>query len=379
MAELNELTKRLLAEGWKPEETPPGTKEYFWFYGGWTYTREALRAMTFETPCGLLVEGSRFGNGDMSCQGISWQPENDNPVVCCPRFDMDFCAMRHPMLWNNAYDSRSGIARQCACHQTDRPYTYEGSLDKAHDRVWAEAEELWLEFKAQHKGRVCKQHCRYDRTGKKWHIAYNPIECADTYGHVCHYCPILDIELDTRRGNVFYDVKETRIIKGDWLFPDKEVITVRKGIKVLDKSVSLTLCEAIVRYAKHHVIDRFMLNHHHELYFDKSLRYELVSFRAQRQNTRDIMQDLADTAAGIEVVHQADAEKLKKEQKRARKEARQAQRVRSLEKLVLTGDLDNLTYSQKSGLKKYLSEERISELMEQRSMNAAQVQTSLFA
>ena len=76
MAELNELTKRLLAEGWKPEETPPGTKEYFWFYGGWTYTTEALRAMTFETPCGLLVEGSRFGNGDMSCQGICWQPEN---------------------------------------------------------------------------------------------------------------------------------------------------------------------------------------------------------------------------------------------------------------------------------------------------------------
>ena len=121
-----------------------------------------------------------------------------------------------------------------------------------------------------------------------------------------------------------------------------------------------------------------MSNHHHELYFDKSLRYELVNFRAQRQNTRDIMQDLADTAAGIEVVHQADAEKLRKEQKRARKEARLAQRVRSLEKLVLTGDLDNLTYSQKRGLEKHLSEERIAELMEQRSMNAVQVQTSLF-
>lgn len=379
MAELNELTKRLLAEGWKPEETPPGTKEYFWFYGGWTYTTEALRAMTFETPCGLLVEGSRFGNGDMSCQGICWQPENDNPVVCCPRFDMDFCAMRHPMLWSNAHDSRSGIARQCACHQTERTYTYEGSLDEAHDQVWAEAEELWLKFKARHKGRVCKPHCFYDRTSKEWHILYNPIVCADTYGHACRYCPILGKELDTRRGNVFYDVKETRIIKGDWLFPDKEVTTVRKGIKVLDKSASLTLCEAIVRYAKHHVIDRFMLNHHHELYFDKSLRYELVNFRAQRQDTRDIMQDLADAAAGIEVVHQADAERLRKEQKRARKEARQAQRVRSLEKLMLTGDLDNLTYSQKNGLKKYLSEERIAELMEQRSMNAAQVQTSLFA
>lgn len=55
--------------------------------------------------------------------------------------------------------------------------------------------------------------------------------------------------MDTRRGNVFYDVKETRIIKGDWLFPDKEVTIVRKGIKVLDRTASLTLCEAIVRYA----------------------------------------------------------------------------------------------------------------------------------
>ena len=199
------------------------------------------------------------------------------------------------------------------------------------------------------------------------------MECADGYGRACRYCPVLDKELDTRRGNVFYDVKETRIIKGDWLFPDKEVTTVRKRIKALDRTVSLTLCEAIVRYAKHHIIDRFMLNHHHELYCDKSLRYELVNFRAQRQNTRDIMQDLADTAAGIAVVHQAD------EQKRARQAARQAQKVRSLEKLVLTGDLDNLTYSQRRGLGKHLSEERITELMEQRSIRAEQVQTSLFA
>ena len=205
------------------------------------------------------------------------------------------------------------------------------------------------------------------------------MECADGYGRACRYCPVLDKELDTRRGNVFYDVKETRIIKGDWLFPDKEVTTVRKRIKALDRTVSLTLCEAIVRYAKHHIIDRFMLNHHHELYCDKSLRYELVNFRAQRQNTRDIMQDLADTAAGIEVVHQADTEKLRKEQKRARQAARQAQKVRSLEKLVLTGDLDNLTYSQRRGLGKHLSEERITELMEQRSIRAEQVQTSLFA
>ncbi len=378
MAELNELTKRLLSEGWKPEDTPPGTKEYFWFYGGWTYTSEALAALTFETPCGLLVKGSRFRNGDMAYQGVSWQPENDNPVVCCPRFDLDFCPMRHPMLWNNSYYSGSGTVRQCACHQADQPYTYEGSLDEAHDRVWAESEALWKGFQARHKGRVCKQHSYYDRTAKAWHTRYDPIVCAGGCGRACRYCPVLDKELDARRGNVFYDVKETHTIKGGWLFPDKEVTTVRKGIKALDRTASLTLCEAIVRYAKHHIISRFMLNHHHELYCDKSLRYELVNFRAQRQNTRDIMQDLADTAAGIEVVHQVDADRLQKEQKQARKQVRQAQKIRSLEKLVLAGNLDHLTCSQRKGLEKYLSEERIAELMEQRGTAAEQVQMSLF-
>lgn len=379
MTELNELTKRLLAEGYTKEDTPPGTKDYFWFYGGWTYTTEALRAMTFETPCGLLVEGSRFGNGDMAWRGIRWQPENDNPVVCCPRFELDFCAMRHPQLWNERFHSSKGeIVRQCACHRTNRAYTYEGSLKEAHDRVWTEAEERWEVFKTRHRGRVCKQHCRYNRTAREWHALYDPLACANDFGRACRYCTILGKELDTRRGNVFYDVKETRTIKGDWLFPDKQVTTVHKGYKVLDRTVSLTLCEAVVRYGRHRIIERFLSNHHHELYFDKSLRYELVNFRAQRRDTRDIMQDLADTAAGIEVVHQADAERLTKEQKRARKEARLSQRIRSLEKLVLTGDLEHLTYSQRKGIEKHLSEERIVELMEQRSTRAEQVQISLF-
>lgn len=117
MAELNELTKRLLSEGWKQEDSPPGTKEYFWFYGGWTYTREALAALTFETPCGLLVNGSRFRNGDMAFQGISWQPENDNPVVCCPRFDLDFCPMRHPMSYRQLLDTFLSLSKEASSHE----------------------------------------------------------------------------------------------------------------------------------------------------------------------------------------------------------------------------------------------------------------------
>lgn len=167
------------------------------------------------------------------------------------------------------------VCEMCLCKeydktQTELPYTYEGSLDEAHDRVWAESEELWKIFHAKHKGRVCKRHCYYDRTAKEWHTRYDPIACADGDGRACRYCPVLGKELDTRRGNVFYDVKETYIIKGDWLFPDKEVTTLRKGVKVLNRTASLTLCEAIVQYAKHHVISGFMLNHH--LRWDTALR-----------------------------------------------------------------------------------------------------------
>ena len=119
-------------------------------------------------------------------------------------------------------------------------------------------------FAEQHKGRVCKAMSRYNRTTKTWHIFYDPTKCARDNAQ-CGHCAILDKDLDSRRGTVFYDVKETHTVKGDWLFPDKEVTTIQKGLKVLDKSTSLTRCEAIVRYGKHHVIDHFLLNHHHEL------------------------------------------------------------------------------------------------------------------
>ena len=37
MSELNELTRRLLAEGYTPEDTPPGMQAYKQHEGGWTY------------------------------------------------------------------------------------------------------------------------------------------------------------------------------------------------------------------------------------------------------------------------------------------------------------------------------------------------------
>ena len=77
MKDINELTRRLLAEGYKPEDTPPGMRAYNQYEGGWTYDIKTLRAMVYETPCGLLAEGEHFTNGYMSYGGIDWRPEND--------------------------------------------------------------------------------------------------------------------------------------------------------------------------------------------------------------------------------------------------------------------------------------------------------------
>ena len=109
MKEVNELTRRLLAEGWTPEDTPPGTHPYKDYYGGWTYTGEAIRPMVWETPCGLLADGRHFLNGYMPYQGVDCRPENGNPVICCPMFPTAPCPLRDPLLCNELYH----------LHQTD--------------------------------------------------------------------------------------------------------------------------------------------------------------------------------------------------------------------------------------------------------------------
>ena len=135
--------------------------------------------MVFETPCGLLVRGSRFTNGYLASRGVDWRPENDNPVIPCPRFASGPCSLRHPLLQTEKLCcGPDDVVYQCDCHPTDRPYTYEGSLDEAHKRVWQESDELWKAVETAHNGRVCRHQSRYGRTSKTWTTYYSPMECA---------------------------------------------------------------------------------------------------------------------------------------------------------------------------------------------------------
>ena len=361
MKEVNELTRRLLAEGWKPEDTPPGTHPYQDYYGGWTYTGEAIRGMVWETPCGLLVNGRHFLNGYMSFNGVDWRVENGNPVICCPVFPSEPCPLRDSRLCSQEYSLHSdNVTYQCACHQTDRPYTYEGSVEEAHDRVWKEAGERWEVYKAQHKGRVCRQQSRYGRTTKTWRSYYDPMDCAN-FG-CCSYCDVLAKELDTRKGNVFYDLRRSWTVKGEGLFPDQRKTVVEKGRKLLSSTASLTICEAIVKYGRHRVEERVRSEFHRDLFFDKSLEIEVINLRAARVDKRDILQDLRDVANGIEVTHAADNLKAAKEQKRARRAAAKERRIRKVEAMILTHGWEALEDIWKRRAEKLLDDDRIDEL-----------------
>ena len=137
---------------------------------------------------------------------------------------------------------------------------------------------------------------------------------------------------------------------------------MEKGCKLLDRATSLTICEAIVKYGRRSIEERIRSRFHRELFFDKTLKIEIISARAARVDTRDIIQDLQDIANGIQVIHAADSLKAAKEQKRARRAAAKAQRIRKVERMILTHGWEDLDDIWKRRAEKLLDEERIDEL-----------------
>lgn len=181
----------------------------------------------------------------------------------------------------------------------------------------------------------------------------------------CTYCDVLAKDMDPRKGNVFYDLRKSWTVKGEGLFPDQRKTVVEKGCKLLDRAASLTVCEAIVKYGWREVERRIRLNYHHDLFFDKTLEIEVSNLRAARVDTRDIVQDLQDAANGIEVTHAADNLKAAKAQKRARREAAKAQRIRKAEKMILAYGWEDLDSLWKRRAEKLLDDDRIYELNQQ--------------
>lgn len=364
MKELNLLTKRLLGEGYTKENHPDYVRDFNEYYGGFEYTLKAIQPMVFITPCGLLVKGSNFLNGHMSLMGVDWTVENDCPTILCPYFKKEPCLKNHELLrqCNIATCIRSERLVYCACKRTNQPYDYNFSIEKAHNDVWREAETLFNEFKQRRDGRACHQQCSYNRTTKTWQMHYDVQQCAHSG---CTYCDILQKDLSPKRGNVFYDLKTTCTVKGFGLIPDEKATSISKGHKLLTKSASITICEEIARTCKKRIRDRCMLNRHSDFFQDPSLEIEILNLRAERKESRDLLQDLDDIKAGFKVTHISDQKKAAAEAKRSRRTKSKEARIKKLERLLSEKGYENLDGIDKIRIDKYIEPARMEEIMKQ--------------
>lgn len=323
----NLISQKLLAEGWTKELTPPGMKPWDDFYGGWTYSTASRVNAVFETPCGLLLKRSECScSGFMSFMGVDWSEENDNMTILCPHYARSqVCELNHPLLRGNQIGgSHYENLCFCAVHETNKPWCYEHSRQKIEDDAEAEKKRLFEAFKASRDGHVCEQHCRFDRSAKQWSMDYDPQRCLDD----CTYCPVLNKELSPKKAHVFYDLKVSHIQKGEGIFPDKEQITINKGIKLFKHPRSETLCEAIVKTC------RESLQHAVDMQFQSAIqlegyRYEVMNIRLGRREKRDSDADLLEEKAGIVVLHKSDADKAEKARRSARRaDARKKKELR---------------------------------------------------
>lgn len=335
---MNKLTEKLLLQGYTKEHHPDYVRWYENMHE-FEYTPEYVRQMVLESPCGLLMKGTDF-NGYMSYMGIDWRLENNNSVHACPYKKVD-CKLNHEYL-RRATGHKQNIVH-CAFHFSDKPYNYEKSFEKAWDDFCTMQERKRKEFYGKLKWNPEARHCnciRWDDEKRDWYAEYDPWDCA--YGcYVDDICVLTGRRLDGKRGNVFYDVKITRIRHDASLFDGEKMISITKGKKAFDNPKPLAICEAYAKSCKHWILDREKSRYHRELFFNPDTEIEVMNIRAEQRESRDLLQDLRDAQEGIEVVHASDLIKAKKQAKRDAKEARRKAKekkfIKNMRKL-LNGD-----------------------------------------
>lgn len=329
--EQNQLTRDLYAAGYTREDHPS-----FVYWSDWQnfgYLFEALLKFTWETPCGLLVDGKSDLGRDLACcdasfQGIDYCPENDNPLLRCP-YERKDCP-----------HSISGFpVPLCPCHTTGKRYSYEQSAERVESERSERQHRQYMEITG---GAYCA--CvvggnGYD--GGHVEVQYDVEQCIRCR---CQnpVCVIRKQKRDLSRANIFYDVRRTWITRIGFL--EEKKVQVTKGERVFPHPVARTDAEIWLEMKKAHfnplwsssVIDSPHLTpeDRRQTFFSKMHRrygeydyfefhYDVENIRIAKSEQRDLLQDLRDVADGLEVVHAVD---LKKEQAAKKRESRQRRR-----------------------------------------------------
>ena len=79
---MNDLTKRLYAEGWTRERHP--SYVYWSDCESFGFKWEFALGLVWRTLCGLYVDGRSVASADTSYMGVDYCPENGNPLLRCP-------------------------------------------------------------------------------------------------------------------------------------------------------------------------------------------------------------------------------------------------------------------------------------------------------
>lgn len=398
MEKYNNLTRRLLAEGYTAENYPKDKVHIAGgcysgngnpldnIYGGFEYNRIYCDAFTYKTGCGMHVVGKNVINSMGFC-GEEWCHENDNPVIRCP-YDKPNCSMNDERL-NGMFGSGTCIQCFCVCHKTEDPYDYEHSFEKAEKERQEEKERKYQEYSNAHNGRICSRHMIYNERTREWHMNYEPYSCAKMCYSQNGYCPVLGRELSKKRGNVYYDLKTSGIVKQQdeqcSIFDGEQWTHIEKGMRVFDKPCSMDICEAFVKVQSDKILHDYEVNHSTEYMFDKSFKAEILNIRAESKPSRDLIQDLQDIKDGITIVHASDSEKRMKQQKKERRKLAQQKKIAKLEKVLIDVGYENLEPHSMNRVHadKWLDSKRLEELEQLRQQKIKEeqekpVQLSLF-
>lgn len=324
---MNDLTKRLLAEGYDQEHPPEYAEWSNW--NDFEYARTTLCEMLWEAPCGLIKKGCGYEHG--SHLGVDYCPENDNPRFGCPFGDEDPCPHRFDtklMGWN------------CTFHQIVRDYNYAISVEKLEDEQQQVKSQAWQRAIAQYGYCFCMV---WEDKNKEYCPQLDVNKCIQ-FSCKNEVCAITGKQRNLQKVNIYYDI--LRVWKYQKGLLENTEKKLEKGLRVFKTAVARTDAEIwLKQHGKTEFAPKRTAADRQDQYFSKIHgkegfgEYSLFEFSLTVQNVsiearerRDMLQDLADIADGIEVIHASDVKKQKELDKRNRKINRQEAKQRRKER-----------------------------------------------
>ena len=173
---------------------------------------------------------------------------------------------------------------------------------------------------------------------------------------------------------MFYDLKirRQRIDLDGTLFEGQVDTSITRGRKLFSHPVSMDICRACVKLCRDKIEWKVRMEYSSELFraerYGKEFSIEVLDIRAERRESRDLMQDLEDIRNGIQVVHASDVEKLEARAKKERRKKTHEAAIKRLEKKLLKdgyGSLKEFSLDKRHA-NRWLGEERIAQLEQKR-------------